>query len=275
MAKVDSVLHQCLALDYDADVPVHIFVTQDMVRDLKDLRFGWNQDLSFETCHRGVSPFAVVAVSQENAAIQRILCRHIAIYQGMSPQDVAQLLWAIFMDARIFYSNTAGDPLPKSDLVMLQMLLGTGSVKTSLNCPVQRLLGMAPGHTVVTDEASLASGMSSLSDGILVPIGGQRSMMKTNAHYHPKLAAAMAPLVAKHPMARLSAVINAGRDPLKFADIRIGVNGSCLDMHYLGRCTAEGCNYKHGNVGQAADDHVQKILPRLKKATVEYMAMHG
>jgi hypothetical protein len=37
MAKVDTILHQCLALEEDSEVPVHIFVTQDMVRDLKDL----------------------------------------------------------------------------------------------------------------------------------------------------------------------------------------------------------------------------------------------
>jgi hypothetical protein len=70
MSTVDSLLHQCLAPDYD-EVPVHIFVTQDMVCDLKDLRFGWNQDFSFATCHHGISPFAVVAVSQETASHQK------------------------------------------------------------------------------------------------------------------------------------------------------------------------------------------------------------
>jgi hypothetical protein len=90
------------------------------------------------------------------------------------------------------------------------------------------------------------------------------------------LAAAVASLVAKHPKARISTVINTGHDPLKFAEVRMGVNGSCLeDMHYFGRCKAEGYLYKHRNVGTVPDDFVQKVLPRLKKAVVEYMAAQG
>jgi hypothetical protein len=187
MAKVDTLLHQCLVPPEDSEVPVHIFVTQDMVRDLKDLRFGWNGDMSFETCHRGISPFAVVAVNQENASrrkraqerarrathltpgdvenletlpglcphnydglprllsaylrflrvlcgsmcnhylevvkTRRMLCKHVAIYEAMSPADVAQVMWSIFMDARHYYSNTMAGPLPTSNLVMLRMYL--------------------------------------------------------------------------------------------------------------------------------------------------------
>jgi hypothetical protein len=68
MSTVDSLLHQCLVPDYDAEVPMHIFVTQDMVCDRKDLRFGWNQDFSLATCHHGISPFTVMAVSQETSS---------------------------------------------------------------------------------------------------------------------------------------------------------------------------------------------------------------
>lgn len=56
MTKVDGVLHQYLAADEDADAPVHIFISQDMVRDVKDLRFSWNADYSFETCAIEASP---------------------------------------------------------------------------------------------------------------------------------------------------------------------------------------------------------------------------
>jgi hypothetical protein len=62
---------------------------------------------------------------------------------------------------------------------------------------------------------------------------------------------------------------------MKFAEVWMGVNGSCLDMHYFGRCNTEGYQYKHGNMGTAQDVFVQKVLPRLKKAVVEYMAAQG
>jgi hypothetical protein len=91
MAKVDALLHQCLAPNYDADVPVHIFVTQDMVRDLKDLRFGRNSDFSFETCHRGISPFAVVAVSQEAASHRKRAQERARRATLLTPGDVESL----------------------------------------------------------------------------------------------------------------------------------------------------------------------------------------
>jgi hypothetical protein len=69
--RVQSVLQVRLKPDHDADHPVTIYVSRDMAKDMKELRFGYGGDKSYETCHRGISPFAVVPVSAESASAKR------------------------------------------------------------------------------------------------------------------------------------------------------------------------------------------------------------
>ena len=337
MVKVDGILHQLLAPDPDADVPVHVFVSQDMVRDVKDLRFGWNGDLSFETCHRGISPFAVVSVSQESAsrrkraqeralrathltpsdiegletapgvcphgydgllrllaayllfivvlggrssnhyleviAIRRALCKQLAIYEKMTPADVAEIVWAIFMDARSFYSDGSVDPLPVSNLMMLRMYLNTGSIKKSLNCPVDRLLGVdrGPASLISGSAGSLSSGMSSLSGGSGLSSAGS-AQSKVNGHHHADLKRATADLIRRHPDVRFIQVMDSLPSRLTYPEIKVGGAGSCLDMHYLGRCKNAGCHYKHGVVGAVAAVRAAAVLPRVKQAVAAYLA---
>jgi hypothetical protein len=52
-------------------VSVHLGVTADMAKDLKELNFGYNNDLSYDTSHRGISPFAVIGVSMATASKRR------------------------------------------------------------------------------------------------------------------------------------------------------------------------------------------------------------
>jgi hypothetical protein len=68
MNKIDNILNLYLANDPDDDDPVDIFMTSDMVTDMKDLRFGFGGDTSYATCHRGVSPFAVSFLNQEEVS---------------------------------------------------------------------------------------------------------------------------------------------------------------------------------------------------------------
>ena len=51
--------------------PVKIYVSPELVRDVKDLRYGYDNDLSFENCHRGIPLFCVMAVTVENQAKRR------------------------------------------------------------------------------------------------------------------------------------------------------------------------------------------------------------
>jgi hypothetical protein len=50
---------------------VYLQATADMAKDLKELNFGYSNDLSYDTCHRGISPFAVIGVPMAMASKRR------------------------------------------------------------------------------------------------------------------------------------------------------------------------------------------------------------
>jgi hypothetical protein len=73
LLRIESILQEAFTPLLDAESPVHIFVSVDLVRDVKDLRFGFSNDLSFEICHRGISPFTVTAMSHEQVSSRKRL----------------------------------------------------------------------------------------------------------------------------------------------------------------------------------------------------------
>ena len=47
---------------------VHLGVTTDLAKDIKKLNFGYSNNWSYDTCHRGISPFVVIGVSMATAS---------------------------------------------------------------------------------------------------------------------------------------------------------------------------------------------------------------
>jgi hypothetical protein len=47
---------------------VHLGVTADMAKDVKELNFRFDNDLSYDTSHHGHSPFTVIGVSMTTAS---------------------------------------------------------------------------------------------------------------------------------------------------------------------------------------------------------------
>lgn len=45
--------------------PISVYVPQELVRDMKDLKFGWGNENTHNTCHCWISPFAVLQVSMD------------------------------------------------------------------------------------------------------------------------------------------------------------------------------------------------------------------
>jgi hypothetical protein len=39
---------------------VYLGFTADMAKDVKELNFGFNNDMLYDSCHRGISPFTVM-----------------------------------------------------------------------------------------------------------------------------------------------------------------------------------------------------------------------
>jgi hypothetical protein len=50
---------------------VHMTVTDEMAKDIKERNFGYSNDLSYDTCNRGISPFTVIGVSMTMASRRR------------------------------------------------------------------------------------------------------------------------------------------------------------------------------------------------------------
>jgi hypothetical protein len=65
MVKVEAVLQQCLAPAPNDWDPISVYASQEVVRDMKDLKFGWGIENTHGTCHRGISPFMVLQVSTD------------------------------------------------------------------------------------------------------------------------------------------------------------------------------------------------------------------
>jgi len=69
--KLELVLQQYLSPDpYDSD-PVMVYASQELIKDAKDLRFGYDRDLSYAPCHRRISHFAVLTVPTETQSKRR------------------------------------------------------------------------------------------------------------------------------------------------------------------------------------------------------------
>ena len=60
MAKVETALQKFLAPAPDDWDPVRIFVLAELSRDMKDIKFGWGNDNTYDTCHRRILPFTVL-----------------------------------------------------------------------------------------------------------------------------------------------------------------------------------------------------------------------
>jgi hypothetical protein len=70
-AKVRTVLMTLLQPRELSLETVTIQVTDDMAKDIKDLNFSFGSDMTYASCHRGLSPLTVIGVSMAKASARR------------------------------------------------------------------------------------------------------------------------------------------------------------------------------------------------------------
>ena len=56
--------------------PVKVYVSTELTCDVKDRRFGHGNETTYDTCHRGITPFAVLQVSMEQQHKRRKIQEH-------------------------------------------------------------------------------------------------------------------------------------------------------------------------------------------------------
>ena len=347
MVKVEAVLQKFLAPAPDDWDPIRLYVSQELVRDMKDLKLGWGNENAHDTCHRGISPFAVLQVSmdqqtkrrktQERAdratylstedvraleaepgccpgsyyamltllrryirlltvlfgagcshltevqGIYQVLAEKVAVYETMSAELIAEILWRVFVDARECFSHL-GPGLPESQLYSLRHDVRGCSLRVSINCPVALLLN-SPSAAVVSQagNGNALGGRSGYGGGSIgsattmstltgsaprepVPlIGGKR----TNPTPIPEVVAIMQGLRAKRPGVDMNAVMRS--EKLTIAEIGIGGKGACLDFMYFGECTRSGCSYEHGPVRNVSAGKRRDCVRRMTKAASGFL----
>ncbi|KAI2508444.1 hypothetical protein MHU86_5971 [Fragilaria crotonensis] len=55
MVKVEAVLQKFLAPAPNDWDPISVYASQELVRDMKDLKFGWGNENTHDTCHRNLA----------------------------------------------------------------------------------------------------------------------------------------------------------------------------------------------------------------------------
>jgi hypothetical protein len=91
MVKVKAVLQKFLApVPNDRD-PISVYASQELVRDMKDLKFGWGNENTHDTCHRGILPFTVLQVSTDQQTKRRKTQDRAYCATYMSTDDVRAL----------------------------------------------------------------------------------------------------------------------------------------------------------------------------------------
>jgi hypothetical protein len=109
-AKVRMLLVDLLRpVSMDVLTTVIVTVTDEMAKDIKELNFGFGNDLTYDSCHRGISPFTVVNISMATASTRRRKADRLKRATYLSVADLTE-------------TDTIPDPLPTTYLGLKDLL---------------------------------------------------------------------------------------------------------------------------------------------------------
>jgi hypothetical protein len=106
------------------------------------------------------------AHTREVVAIRRTLRSKVDLYIDVGPREIIFLLWAVFLDAREFFSHQIGptDQLPESQLRYTTNFLGVGRIPMDImGVPMAQFGATHPrgeGSTMDTADSTISSGES-------------------------------------------------------------------------------------------------------------------
>jgi hypothetical protein len=208
----------------------------------------------------------------EVVAVRRMLAERRKWFQSMPPRAVVEIIWAIFMDARLFFGAKLphDGSLPKSGLALTRHLLAQGQMMQALTCPWRKLISAAVPHEVSSDSSTGLSSFSDIFGDDKKPAG---NATKTNGSFNATLEGVTKELLLKHPTVTMAEVMCAIDPVVRYHDVKLGLGGSsCLDMHYFGRCTNAQCTYKHAPQAAPTSSRIRQVVGPVKKAVTAYLA---
>jgi hypothetical protein len=308
---------------------VYLGVTADMAKDVKELNYGYNNNLSYDSCYQGLSPFTVIGVSLATASKRRryadrfsrtsnltlakvttaetspealpteyhclvnLLKRYMEflkyivgersshyvevlriaaeldgrqyIFESLDQRQIASLIWQIFMDARRFFTmgiNIQG-ALPQSLLRMTYNKVAAGIVQTHLNVPYADLLGQDSGEGPYSEDRG---------GGLRTSASPMES--RTFRHVPSSIKAILRGARSKYPSLTVAELMAAHKEPLQYAQVKLGPNGSCLDFLCFGACKNAPCSYKHAANAAVPAARAEAVAPKLGDAYNAYDVAH-
>jgi hypothetical protein len=190
------------------------------------------------------------------------------LYVDIGPQKILYLLWAIFLDARDFFSIEvqSGEPLPESQLRYTTNCIGVGRIPTDImGVPVTQFgVERQPhqGQPISTDSSRTGSDMFKPAD--YVP--------HRNSEVPDDISVLTDPLMAKFPKATAESLMSHAN--LRYEDIRVGNKGACLNFNLLGICSDPNCSYRHTKA-KPTDERIKAVKGKLEPAIESYIAGGG
>jgi hypothetical protein len=204
--------------------------------------------------------------AREVIAIRRKLRERIDLYIDVGPREIIFLLWAIFLDAREFFSHQVGptEPLPESQLRYTTNFIGVGRIPMDImGVPLTQFGAQHPrgtGATVITaDSGSTTTDIFRPADWVT----------PTNPDVADDISALTMPLLEKFPHATAEALM--AHSNLRYNNIRIGNKGACLNYNLLGICKDRKCSYPHSKA-QPTPERIKTVTDKLKPALDSFIS---
>jgi hypothetical protein len=331
--SVEAVLAHALRPVEEQDDPGLVYISPELVADVKNCKYGLGWDTSYRNCHCGISPFAVPHMSmkhqqertayqerlgkalattvgdvekvestpspapqdyhgllqlmsnyirllvtlvgaksahtREVVAMRRKLRAKIDLYVGIGPWEIIYLLWAIFLDAREFFSRQIGktDPLPESQLRYTTSFLGIGRIPVDIMGVPLSQFGV--GNRSLASTADSTRSGDNDAEGMFRPADW---VVPQNASIPDDVSAITLPLLDTFPKATMNDIMSHGS--LKYEDIRVGNKGACLNFNLLGVCNNKSCTYQHSKANPT-DERVKAVTKKLGPAIQGFISEGG
>jgi hypothetical protein len=310
-----------------SEIPSSVFLSTQLVSDVKEIKFGWQESHAYSSSHRGISPFAVPhtpieahsalrALEEDSAAattttiadvraartgpppcptdyytflqmlcayikllmmlfgshcehlaqvlqIYSIFQRRVGMFQSVTREQVGHLLWAVFIDARTYFSthhDTMGNP-PVSHLALMVSALQGGSLPGALGTP-------------------LSSMFRGTSDPPQARLGGQRDSRGNeesangppyvNNQVNAKIAEATANAIRCAPTVNFRKVLAVAASPKpQLSSLQLH-RGGCFDYLFFGKCNSPRCTFQH--TGEVMETKIDGVIAKMRAPLAKFVS---
>jgi hypothetical protein len=313
-----------------SEIPSSVFFSTQLVSDVKDIKFGWQDSQAYASCHRGMSPFALPHTSIEShqalrdqeedtalatsttisdmrasrtgpppcptdyygflqsicsylkllmmlfgancdhliqvSAIYFLVKERVAMFQLMTKEQVAHLMWSIFIDARTYFSTThdqMGNP-PVSRLEWLVGAMRGGALPPTMGTP---LLSMFGNTRDGPRNPLLGTGTQNGSRS------GTGGPPYTNSQVNAQIAEATGEARRCSSLVNFRTVSAAAAPPKPQLGGLSLSRGGCFDYLFFGKCSAARCTYKHD--GQVDEAKVDRVISKMRPALAQFVAANA